>query len=502
MLVNGVAGFTALAADRAPHATPDSHPNIVFIMADDLGFGEVQHLNPERGKVPTPFIDQLAREGITFTDAHSGSSVCTPTRYGVITGRYAWRTRLQRSVVRDNTDSLIAPDRLTVGEVLRRHGYHTAGFGKWHLGFRYEEDSFDEDVEITSPDARTAHMVGWRVIDAPTTRGFDYYYGFHHSKSMSVVIENDRVVDSYAPIRMLPELARRSAAYVRQRAADAHAGTPFFLYVALNSPHSPVVPSPAFRGRSGLNRHADFVMETDWAVGEVMQAIEDTGLSDNTLIIFTSDNGTSYNTSQARRLEQAGHFPSGPFRGYKSDIWDGGHRVPFVARWPQVIPAGTRTAQLICLSDLMATVADIVEYTLADDAGEDSFSILPLLRGEDAAVRESVVHHSVDGRFAICTAEWKLILAPGSGGWSAPRDRDAAGDGKPPMQLYDMVSDYAETNNRLADYPAVVADLLAKLEQIVAAGRSTPGPQQANDVSVAIWMDPSAADEAAELMDE
>jgi arylsulfatase A len=504
----------ALAVGAAPLAesayaqvqTPAlGKPNIVIVMADDLGYGEIQSYNPERGKIPTPYADRLAAEGMMFTDAHSGSAVCTPTRYGLITGRYAWRTRLQQGVVKDDVTSLIAEGRLTLGQLLREQGYHTAAFGKWHLGFTYEETEQAQPAEPVAGrgrEARFAHRIGWKVIDSPVTRGFDYYYGFHHSGSMSTVVENDVVVDSYRPVRMLPELGRRSAQYVQDRAPAARQGKPFFLYLALNSPHSPVVPSPTFQGKSGLNAHADFVMETDWALGQVMEALDAAGLARNTLIIFTSDNGTSYGTSRAGRLEQMGHFPSGPLRGYKSDLWDGGHRVPFIARWPAAIAPGSRTHHLVCLTDVIATAADILGVTLPPDAAEDSVSFLSLLRGDDKPVRESVIHHSVSGRFGIRTPQWKLLLAGGSGGWSQPRDRDAANQGLPPVQLYDMIEDYAEQHNLQDQHPEIVRDLLAQLQHIVDAGRSTPGPNQTNDVPVSIWDDRAGEAAITEALEE
>ena len=286
---------------------------------------------------------------------------------------------------------------------------------------------------------------------------------------------------------MLPELTRRSVAYIHERTEEANKGKPFFLYFAINSPHSPVVPTDRFKGKSGLNDHADFVMDTDWAFGEVLKALDEAGLADNTLVVFTSDNGTSAPTAKVRHLEAMGHFPSGPYRGYKSDLWDGGHRVPFIVRWPGVVPSGSRTSQLASLNDFMATLADLFGGELPPNAGEDSVSILPLLRGEDQPVREHLVHHSFDGRFAIRSTGWKLVLAPGSGGWTDD-DAKAAARGNPPIQLYNMADDFREQRNLQAEHPEIAASMLAELKRIIAEGRSTPGPKQANDIdAIDIW---------------
>ncbi len=448
-------------------------PNIVYFICDDLGYGEIQALNPARGMIATPHVDRLTREGMVFTDAHGASAVCTPTRYGLMTGRYPWRTRLQQGVMQDDARSLIAAGRLTVPQLLRDQGYHTAAFGKWHLGFTYEG--------VSAKESNVA--VGTKVIDSPVTRGFDYYYGFHHSAAISTVVENDRVVDRFEPVRMLPELTTRATAYIRERAGPAKNGQPFFLYFPINSPHSPVVPSPRFKGKSGLNEHADFVMETDWAFGEVLKALEESGLVDNTLVVFTSDNGTSAPTADAKALEARGHFPSGPFRGYKSDLWDGGHRVPFIVRWPGVVAAGSTNDQLVCLNDFMATLAELFGITLPPNAGEDSFSILPLLRGGHTPVRESVVHHSFYGFFAIRDRECKYVVAAGSGGWTL-KEADAASQQQPPVQLYNLREDVGEQINLQAEQPERVKAMHRQLRQLVDVGRSTPGPKQPNDAAI------------------
>ena len=414
-------------------------PNIVYLLADDLGYGDVQCLNPQRGKIKTPALDKLASQGMTFTDAHSGSSVCTPTRYGLLTGRYAWRTRLQSGVF-DGTDDppLIAAGRLTVPALLKRQGYTTAALGKWHLGFNSEPPA---DAQAIDPQAAKRMKkeaggkrapgsmglpVGSRIIEGPVTRGFDYFWGCSNARTMSGLIENERVIEKVEPITMLPRLGQRAVSYIADHAAAAKAGQPFFLYLPLTSPHTPILPTPEWQGKSGLGIYGDFVMQTDAVVAEVLAALEKHGLADNTLVVFTSDNGCSPAAGTAE-LERQGHFASGQFRGSKSDIWDGGHRVPFSVRWPGRIKAGSQCAQLICHTDLIATCAEILGAKLPDNAGEDSVSILPALLGKDPTpLRATVVHHSINGRFAIRQGPWKLELCPGSGGWGKPGDADAS----------------------------------------------------------------------------
>ena len=474
-----IATAAALAAEK---------PNIVYILADDLGYGDVQALNPARGKIKTPHLDRLASQGMTFTDAHSGSSVCTPTRYGLLTGRYAWRTRLQRGVLDGSDDPpLIAADRLTVPALLRQHGYTTAAIGKWHLGFTSELPPNAKPVDRAKGKTGEGGLpVGARIIGGPTTRGFDYFWGCSNARTMSGLIENDRVIENLPPIAMLPRLDRQAVAYIGEHAAAAKAGKPFFLYVPLTSPHTPILPTPEWQGKSGLGAYGDFVMQTDAVVGHVLAALEKHGLADNTLVIFTADNGCSP-AAGTPELEKQGHFASAQFRGYKSDIWDGGHRVPFFARWPGKIKAGAQSAQLICHVDLMATCAEILGAKLPEIAGVDSVSILPALRGTDRApLHEAIVHHSIQGMFSIRQGSWKLEFCPGSGGWGAPGDADARKGGLPEVQLYDLSTDLAEAKNVQQENPAVVARLKALLERYVAEGRSTPGPKQTNDVPVKI----------------
>jgi len=475
--------LAALGVFSAPLQSAETKPNILYILADDLGYGDVQCLNPARGKIATPHLDALAAQGMTFTDAHSGSSVCSPTRYGLLTGRYAWRSRLQSGVLDGYVPPLIAADRLTVPALLQKNGYHTACIGKWHLGFTIEGADEPGGKRKKSERDRAGAPLGAVTHDGPITRGFDEFFGFHHARMMKSVFENDKVTQLIEPVDMLPALVKRTREHLAER---AKAGGPFFAYLALNSPHLPIVPSPEWQGKSGLGAYGDYVMETDWAVGEVLAALDQAGLAKNTLVFFTSDNGCAPQAGTTK-LEAQGHFPSAQFRGYKSDIWDGGHRVAFFARWPDRIKAGSKSSQLICHTDLMATCADLLGAKLPDNAGEDSLSILPALLGTDRApIHEAVVHHSISGRFAIRQGQWKLDLCPGSGGWGKPGDADAKKRGLPDLQLYDLAADIGETNDVQSSHPEIVERLTKLLNDTIANGRSTPGAKQANDAAIVV----------------
>lgn len=511
------------------------HPNIIYFFVDDMGYGDVSSLNPE-GKIQTPNIDRLAGEGMTFTDAHSTSAVCSPSRYSVLTGRYNWRSTLQRGIVGPYGDPLIAKNRMTVPGFLKPHGYHSACIGKWHLGqgwdFAADEASFyprvvpqADDAEGGSADFETTpeQRACWDEAFAkptaggPTTCGFDYYFGVDIPNwPPYCFIENDRTVgipSEFLPSRLvgshlanmsgpampywhfeqlLPTWAKKAEGYIAERAA---ADEPFFLYLPMTSPHTPLSVNKAFIGKSGLNNlYADLVIETDAILGRVLASLEAHGIADNTLVIFTSDNGCAHYIGAREdgdgnfesALEPQGHCPSGPYRGYKSDAWDGGHRIPCIARWPSRIAPGSTCDQLVSLSDLMATCADIIGDTLPDTAGEDSVSLLPLLQGEDRPTRQHLVHHSIDGKFAIRDGHWKLVLCPGSGGWTK-NDAEAAAEGLPLVQLYDLRADPGEQHNLQAKQPNRVRAMVTQLKQYVAQGRSTPGARRQNDTVVDIW---------------
>ncbi|MEM7390785.1 MAG: arylsulfatase [Verrucomicrobiota bacterium] len=456
------------------------HPNIVLIICDDLGYGDVQCLNPENGKIKTPHIDAIADEGMIFTDAHSGSSVCTPTRYGLLTGRYSWRTRLQSGVVQGFAPCLIAPDRTTVAGLLKQQGYATGIVGKWHLNFQYQDP--ETGKPLSSPRGNGRAPIGAKIPDGPVARGFDYFHGIHHARHMDTMIENDRVIERLDVIHNLPRLEEKAVAYIAERAKQPK--QPFFLYVPLGSPHTPIVPTEAWQGKSGLGKYGDFVMQTDGTVGAIAAALKTHGFAENTLFIFTSDNGCS-KAAGISQLRAQGHHVSAHYRGSKADSWEGGHRVPFIVRWPGRVEPGSRSHQLICLTDVFATVADIVG---APSTAEDSVSFLPALSGREmASTRKGVIHHSISGHFGYRADKWKLILARASGGWSTPKENQAPADA-PKAQLYDMEKDPGETTNLYPTHPEVARRLLDNLTADVQRGRSTEGPKARNDIeSIVLW---------------
>jgi arylsulfatase A-like enzyme len=500
----------------AAEASQPGVPNIIYILADDLGYGDVKCLNPD-SRISTPHMDRLARGGMIFTDAHSGSAVCTPTRYGVITGRYAWRTKLQSGVLGGLSPRLIEPGRLTVAAFLKQQGYHTAAIGKWHLGMDWVVKEGKEVTELSIEPREQVWNVDYDrpIKNGPNSVGFDYYFGISASLDMVpyTFIENDRVTapptedveflltegrpgrtcrkgpaaPGFHTSQVLPAITRKAVEHIGQRAADAKRGQPFFLYFPLNAPHTPIAPTPEWQGRSGLNPYADFVMQTDATVGAVLDALDRHGLAKDTLVILTSDNGCSPNADYPELLGH-GHNPSHVFRGHKADIYDGGHRVPFLVRWPGRVKAGGSSDQLLCLTDLFATCADILGRKLPASAAEDSVSFLPALLGKDTGpLREAVVHHSINGSFAIRQGNWKLELCPGSGGWSAPKPGVNDTSKLPLVQLYDLAADIGEQTNVQDKNPDVVARLTRLLEQYVEDGRSTPGAKQQNAVGVDIW---------------
>jgi len=485
----GATTFLTLSASAA-----ENRPNIVLIMCDDLGYGEVQCLNPENGKIKTPCIDKVASQGMIFTDAHSGSSVCTPTRYGLLTGRYSWRTRLQYGVVSGFVPSLIAPDRLTVAGLLKKQGYATGIIGKWHLDFQYQDPRTGKFIPKQSGwRAMRAYRapIGTTILDGPTTRGFDYFHGNHDASSQDTIIENGKVIEHQDPIRCLPRLTEKSVAYIEERAKSPD--QPFFLYVPLGSPHNPILPTKEWQGKSGLGAHADFVMQTDATVGAIADALEKNGFADNTLLIFTSDNGTAKG-ADIPGLRKQGHHVSAHFRGSKADIWDGGHRIPFIVRWPGKTEAGSSSDQLITLVDFFATASDITGEK-APDMAEDSVSFLPALSGQPIkSTRKGVIHHSISGHFAYRQGKWKLLLAKASGGWSSPTEGQADADA-PRAQLYDMEKDPSEQNNLYLANPEIAERLLADLTSDIQRGRSTDGPEAQNDVAdIRLWKNAPNAD--------
>jgi len=475
-----------------------SRPNIIFVLADDLGIGDTQPTNASC-KIQTPNLVRLAKSGITFTDAHSSSSVCTPTRYGLLTGRYNWRSRLARGVLSGTSDHLIPNDRATVAHLLKKVGYHTQMIGKWHLGwdwtYKQTEAGKGKEIDFEKP-----------VMNGPDINGFDGYYAHCGSLDMPpyVWVDTGRATaiptheegvtkqqDPYGWYRkgpispdfkideVLPHLFGKAIKHVILRSDKQHSAQPFFLYLALPAPHTPIVPVAPFKDASGINPYADFVMQVDHHMGQLIDALEQQGIAENTLVVFSSDNGCSPEANFGV-LKSHGHHPSEGFRGHKADIYEGGHRVPLIASWPNVIAPAQSTTQLACLTDFYSTVASITKIDHAS-GGEDSHSWLPIFTGQGNYTRQSLVSHSIGGSFAIREGDWKLCLSAGSGGWSSPKEADAVKQNLPPIQLFDLSTDPRESENLQSKHPETVNRLIQLLKTQVEKGRSTEGPQLSND---------------------
>ncbi len=464
-------------------------PNIVFILADDMGYGDVQAMN-KRSKIPTPNLNLLSRQGMTFIDAHSPSAVCTPTRYATLTGRYCWRSKLKRGVINGYGAPLLESGRETVASMLQSKGYNTSIVGKWHLGLGFEKNG-EGEIIYDQP-----------INDGPNQHGFDYSYIIPASLDFPpyIYIKNNKIVElpnvnqqsvgfpgflRSGPRQpgliindCLDDLTSEANRVIRESAKN---GRPFFLYFPLTAPHKPVQPHPRFIGKSKLGLYGDFVMQVDWTVGQVMQTIKDSGIEKNTLLIFTSDNGSfmyreeknneddHVSNPKVQFYSEKNHTANGVLRGTKADIWEAGHRVPFFARWPDVIKPGSTCKKTTAHVDLFATCSQIVDVTLKNNMAEDSFSWLPLFKGGDwDQPRAPVINHSASGMFALRSGKWKLIAGTGSGGRESPR-------GKPferPYMLFDLHADLEEKNNLAGDKPHLVKEMADKLDAIRSNGRS------------------------------
>jgi len=469
-------GALLLAALTLPGVSQERPPNIVFILADDLGYGDLRAFNPE-SKIATPNLDRLARGGIRLTDAHAPGSVCVPSRYGLLTGRYPFRNSRHA-----NQESLIEPGRITLASLMKQQGYATAMIGKWHLSFD-GGDRFDYAKPFGG---------------GPTERGFDTFFGMHASLDIPpyFYIQGNRAVEAptgtieassspdVSPIQgafwragpiapgfkhdeVLPQFTERAVRYLESRKGKTE---PFFLYLALPAPHTPWLPSATFRGKSAVGPYGDFVMQVDDAAGQALAALERAGHKEDTLVFFTSDNGPVWYDADAQRY---GHRSAGRCRGMKGDAWEGGHRMPFIARWPGRIAAGSASDHPVCFTDMLATCAALTGQKLPDEAGEDSFDILPALLGKKGkkAAREAIVHQSSRGVLAIRQGEWKLIPQLGSGGFSQPA-RVQPAPGEAVGQLYNLADDPGEQRNLYAERPEIVRKLAALLDRIRADGRS------------------------------
>ncbi len=494
---SGLAALSAVSNLPALAKTDRSQkPNIIFVICDDLGWGDLGCYN-SRSAIPTPNANRLASQGMRWTDMHSSSAVCTPARYSVLTGRYCWRTDLKTGVLNSYSADLIEPERMTVASMLKADGYYAAGVGKWHLGlgsasanatpeWNKYANRYEKPIDFSKP-----------LRPNPIDHGFDYYFGIPASLNMApyLYFENDHVVEpatkfiqeqkepprgviwDSGPIapdfeidQVLPTLTRKAVSIIHDRSASPD--QPFFLYFALPSPHEPWVPLPEYKGKSKAGRYGDFVVEVDDMLGKVMAAVSECGMEDNTLIIFTTDHGADWRLADMCQYE---HRANANWRGEKADIWDGGHRIPFIVRWPGHIPAGSVANELGCTSDFMATTAAIIGTKLPPDAAEDSLNQLPvLLKQSKTPIRTSVVHHAWDGMFGIREGNWKLAMGLGSGGWSSEPEHVDPMPGGPKGQLYNLAIDPYEMDNVYQENPEIVAKLTNLLETIQHQGYSRP----------------------------
>ena len=470
----------ALHAADAP--TPPVKPNIVFILADDMGYGDPGCYNPQ-SKIATPNIDRLAREGMRFTDAHAPGPLCHPSRYGLITGRYPFRTDISLWP----KQPLIKEGQVTIASLLKTAGYHTAMVGKWHLGFR--EDGYGQPLR-----------------GGPVDCGFDSFFGLRDSTDISpyFYIRGDRAVtpptghiaehhsEGWSPTQgafwreggiapgldlkeVLPRLTDEACAVINAQAdKKSDARQPLMLYLAYTAPHTPWLPAAEFAGKSGAGLYGDFVMMVDAQIGRVLAALEKADLTQDTLLISASDNGPVWYPADVARL---GHNAAGGLRGMKADAWEGGHRMPFIVRWPGRVKAGTISDQTICFTDLLATFADICGAKLSASAGPDSFSFLPVLEGRQPKrqpIRGPIVMQAGSSpAMMIRSGDWKLINQLGSGGFSKPSSiKPKPGD--PAGQLYNLRNDLAETNNLYLKHPEIVARLEAEMQRIKAGTQTRP----------------------------
>ncbi|MFI3264287.1 MAG: arylsulfatase [Rikenellaceae bacterium] len=479
------------------------NPNIIFILADDLGYGDLECYNHDC-KIPTVHLNTMAENGVMFTDAHTSSAVSTPTRYGIVTGRYNWRSTLKSSVLSGTSQALIENERTTVADVLKNSGYSTAAIGKWHLGWGWsiiepDPNGLDNNNLSSQPNIDFTKD----ITNSPNDLGFDYYYAFCGSLDMPpyVWVENNKITqvptkrtvnkgmkfwrpgltaDDFDHYHILQDVADKAMWFMEEKSEDEN---PFFIYLPLPAPHTPILPSEEFIGKSNTTTYGDYVMQVDDVVGQIRAKLDELGISDDTILIFTSDNGCS-TAARIPDLLEFGHSPNGILRGNKADLYEGGHRVPYIVEWANGAKAGLESDDVICTTDLLATVADITGYKIKDNEGEDSFSFLSSLKGKSGkSNRKYTVHHSISGAFAIRSGYWKLLFSKGSAGWSYPTDAQIEKEGLilPDLQLYNLYDDISETTNVVDDYPKLTAELTEVLKKIITDGRSTKGAVQEND---------------------
>lgn len=477
-------------------------PNLVIILADDLGYGDVGCYNPG-SKIPTPNIDRLAARGVQFSDAHTPCGVCSPTRYGLLTGRYPWRTELKRQVLWPWDKPLIEADRLTLPKMLKSVGYHTAAIGKWHLGWNWptiDGSQVNTQVRIGDPQRPIRYEFAKKVVfdrpiaGGPTARGFDTYFGVDLPNFPPYsFIENDRVlaqpteqkpdsmfgwpgamVPGWKLEEVLPAITKRAVSHVQERATRKD---PFFLYLPLTAPHTPIAPHADFKGRAKAGDYGDFVHQVDWSVGQVLESLRKSGAEDNTLVFFTSDNGPENLTYPV--LKEFGHASAGPLRGAKRMLYEGGHRVPFIAAGPG-LARGRKESEIICLTDFMSTVAGIIGHELPENAAEDSYDISAALYGRPRSkpIREATVHHSMNDEYGLRQGDWVYIeSADGGGGAAEPAwYREMYGISDPPQEaaLYNLGTDLRERKNLYAQHPDRVRQMRELLRRYKTEPRSAP----------------------------
>lgn len=479
--------FSTIGCQQQTKKDKNKNPNIIVILADDMGYGDINANNPE-SKVPTPNLDKLVKKGVNFNDAHSNSAVSTPTRYGLLTGRYCFRSRLKSGVLTGYQDPLIEDSVSTIAQLVKQKNYQTACIGKWHLGLGWAKK--DTTLPLTKGNSWISPVntdnVDYtsKIKGTPTDYGFDYGYIIPASLDITpyVFIENDKATN--LPMHKIDGV--NSERGVFYRAGDAASGfvhenvlqtfidkaktfitnadkkRPFLLYLPLNAPHTPWLPTAKYRGMSKAGVYGDFVCMVDDMVGQIETLLEKMGIDDNTIVIFTSDNGSHWTLDDIKKFQ---HRANGNRRGMKSDAYDGGHRIPFVIKWGNKLKGGESTDQLICMTDIYSTLADILNLKKGPRQGLDGESFLPYLMNPEKAITErAVVHHSIDGKFAIRKGNWKLIDCYGSGGWSPASPSNQIDKSK--VQLYNMEKDILENNNVVAEYPEIVKELKSELEAI------------------------------------
>ncbi len=501
---SSVALLSLCASVVFPLAAAARNPNILLVYADDLGYGDLGCYNPN-SKIPTPNLDRLAAQGVRFTDGHSSSGICTPSRYALLTGRYHWRDF--HGIVNAFGSSVFKPERLTLPEMLQAAGYTTACIGKWHLGWEWDAirkpgakpQGDDAKIKVWGPEA-----FDWSksIPGGPLAHGFDYYFGdtvinfppYCWIENDKVVAAPDTLMDTakwkpikegnwecrpgpmitgWDPYENIPETTRRGVRYIHSRKDSEQ---PFFLYFAYPSPHAPIIPNDEFDGKSGAGPYGDFVYETDHSIGQLLRALEESGQAENTIVIFSADNGAEHYAYA--RDEKFGHWSSEPLRGLKRDFYEGGHRVPFLIKWPGVTRAGAVCDALVSQIDFMATFAAALGCALPADAAEDSHNLLPLLKGETASVRSIHVHNTSVNRYAVRHGDW--VLVDSKDGYVSRRDsawearHGYPPDDKEPVELYNLKTDLAQKRNVAGEYPERVAQLQSLLKKIREQGHSAP----------------------------